>query len=56
MGYSRIAGTGAYLPAKTLTNHQLAPFKALFSRIEPAKVEAMVEASKADLALSLIHI
>ncbi|HEH9427083.1 TPA: methionine--tRNA ligase [Aeromonas sobria] len=33
-----------------LTNHQLAPFKALFSRIEPAKVEAMVEASKEDLA------
>ncbi|MNC47089.1 Methionine--tRNA ligase [compost metagenome] len=36
--------------AKPLTNHQLAPFKALFSRIEPAKVEAMVEASKEDLA------
>jgi methionyl-tRNA synthetase len=35
---------------KPLTNHQLAPFKALFSRIEPAKVEAMVEASKEDLA------
>ncbi|HEH9401126.1 TPA: methionine--tRNA ligase [Aeromonas sobria] len=38
---------GVALP---LTNHQLAPFKALFSRIEPAKVEAMVEASKEDLA------
>lgn len=36
--------------AKPLTHHQLAPFKALFSRIEPAKVEAMVEASKEDLA------
>lgn len=36
--------------AKPLTNHQLAPFKALFARIEPAKVEAMVEASKDDLA------
>ena len=36
--------------AQPLTNHQLAPFKALFSRIEPAKVEAMVEASKEDLA------
>jgi methionyl-tRNA synthetase len=38
---------GVALP---LTNHQLAPFKALFARIEPAKVEAMVEASKDDLA------
>ena len=36
--------------AKPLTNHQLSPFKALFSRIEPAKVEAMIEASKEDLA------
>ncbi|MGY3931786.1 methionine--tRNA ligase [Aeromonas encheleia] len=36
--------------AKPLCNHQLAPFKALFSRIEPAKVEAMIEASKEDLA------
>ncbi|MFS1163918.1 methionine--tRNA ligase, partial [Aeromonas salmonicida] len=33
-----------------LTHHQLAPFKALFSRIEPAKIEAMIEASKEDLA------
>lgn len=36
--------------AEPLTDHQLAPFKALFSRIEPAKVEAMIEASKEDLA------
>ncbi|RAJ07863.1 methionyl-tRNA synthetase [Aeromonas salmonicida] len=36
--------------AQQLTNHQLAPFKALFSRIEPAKIEAMIEASKEDLA------
>lgn len=36
--------------AQPLCNHQLAPFKALFSRIEPAKVEAMIEASKEDLA------
>ncbi|MGL5598522.1 MAG: methionine--tRNA ligase, partial [Aeromonas sp.] len=36
--------------AQPLTNHQLAPFKALFSRIEPANVEAMIEASKEDLA------
>lgn len=33
-----------------LVDHTVAPFKALFSRIEPAKVEAMVEASKEDLA------
>lgn len=32
-----------------LENHQLKPFKALMSRIEPAKVEAMVAASKEDL-------
>ncbi|WP_314926222.1 methionine--tRNA ligase [Aeromonas piscicola] len=38
---------GVALP---LTNHQLTPFKALFSRIEPAKIEAMLEASKEDLA------
>ncbi|HHO0939307.1 methionine--tRNA ligase [Aeromonas hydrophila] len=36
--------------AQPLTNHQLAPFKALFSRIEPAKIEAMIDASKEDLA------
>ncbi|WDL80667.1 methionine--tRNA ligase [Aeromonas bestiarum] len=38
---------GVALP---LTHHQLTPFKALFSRIEPAKIEAMIEASKEDLA------
>lgn len=38
---------GVALP---LTNHTLAPFKALFSRIEPARIEAMIEASKEDLA------
>ncbi|EKT58335.1 methionine--tRNA ligase [Providencia sneebia] len=32
--------------ATPLTNHEIAPFKALFSRIEMAKVDAMVEASK----------
>lgn len=31
---------------KPLLNHDVAPFKALFNRIEMAKVEAMVEASK----------
>ncbi len=39
--------------AQPLTNHQLTPFKALFSRIEPAKIEAMIEASKEDLAKEL---
>ena len=33
-----------------LADHQLNPFTPLLSRIEPAKVEAMVEASKEDLA------
>lgn len=33
-----------------LENHTLNPFKALMSRIEPAKIEAMVTASKEDLA------
>ncbi|SDD18959.1 methionyl-tRNA synthetase [Pseudomonas guariconensis] len=33
-----------------LENHKLNPFKALMSRIEPAKVEAMIAASKEDLA------
>src|SRR5690606_19580124 len=32
-----------------LANHQLNPFTPLMTRIEPAKVEAMVEASKEDL-------
>ncbi len=31
-------------------DHTVAPFKALFSRIEPAKIEAMIDASKEDLA------
>ncbi len=33
-----------------LVDHTVAPFKALFSRIEPAKIEAMINASKEDLA------
>lgn len=33
-----------------LANHQLNPFNPLLTRIEPAKIEAMVEASKEDLA------
>ncbi|WP_440891903.1 methionine--tRNA ligase [Aeromonas dhakensis] len=33
-----------------LVDHTVAPFKALFSRIEPAKIDAMIEASKEDLA------
>ena len=33
-----------------LADHQLNPFTPLLSRIEPAKVQAMVEASKEDLA------
>ena len=35
--------------ASPLANHQLNPFTPLLSRIEPAKVEAMVNASKEDL-------
>ena len=35
-----------------LVDHTVAPFKALFSRIEPAKIEAMIDASKEDLAKS----
>ncbi|MFI3247041.1 MAG: methionine--tRNA ligase [Ferrimonas sp.] len=34
----------------TLTDHQIAPFKALIQRIEPTKLEAIIEATKADLA------
>ncbi len=34
----------------TLTGHEIAPFKALIQRIEPAKIEAIVEATKQDLA------
>ena len=33
-----------------LTNHQLNAFKPLLTRIEPAKVEAMIESSREDLA------
>ena len=33
-----------------LLDHELSPFKALFTRLEPAKIEAMVEASKEDAA------
>ncbi|MAG65429.1 methionine--tRNA ligase [Pseudomonas abyssi] len=33
-----------------LTNHQLNAFKPLLARIEPAKIDAMVDASKEDLA------
>ena len=35
-----------------LTNHQLNAFTPLMTRIEPAKIEAMIEASKEDLAAS----
>ncbi|PHN21058.1 methionine--tRNA ligase [Pseudomonas sp. ICMP 561] len=35
-----------------LSNHQLNPFQALMSRIDPAKVEAMTAASKEDLTAS----
>jgi methionyl-tRNA synthetase len=36
--------------ALPLANHQLNPFNPLLTRIEPAKIDAMVEASKEDLA------
>ncbi|UFQ96543.1 methionine--tRNA ligase [Pseudomonas wenzhouensis] len=36
--------------ALPLANHQLNPFNPLLTRIEPAKIEAMIEASKEDLA------
>ncbi|WP_421167552.1 methionine--tRNA ligase [Aeromonas dhakensis] len=36
--------------ATPLVDHTVAPFKALFSRIEPAKIDAMIDASKEDLA------
>ena len=35
-----------------LSNHQLNPFQALMTRIDPAKVEAMTNASKEDLTAS----
>ncbi|NOI66400.1 methionine--tRNA ligase [Vibrio sp. 99-8-1] len=36
--------------AEPLTDHEITKFKALFNRIDPKKVEAMVEASKEDAA------
>ncbi len=36
--------------ATPLANHQLNPFNPLLTRIEPAKIDAMIEASKEDLA------
>ncbi len=36
--------------ALPLANHQLNPFNPLLTRIEPARIEAMIEASKEDLA------
>ncbi|CAM4121854.1 methionine--tRNA ligase [Vibrio neonatus] len=36
--------------ATPLTNHEISKFKALFNRVDPKKVEAMVEASKEDAA------
>ncbi len=36
--------------ATPLANHQLNPFNPLLTRIEPAKIDAMTEASKEDLA------
>ncbi|MDN3684382.1 class I tRNA ligase family protein [Vibrio sinaloensis] len=36
--------------AAPLTDHEITKFKALFNRIDPKKVEAMVEASKEDAA------
>ncbi len=36
--------------ATPLANHQLNPFNPLLTRIEPAKIESMIEASKEDLA------
>ncbi|MCY1429791.1 Methionine--tRNA ligase [compost metagenome] len=35
-----------------LANHKLNPFKALMTRIDPAKVQAMTDASKEDLTAS----
>lgn len=36
--------------AQPLLNHQIAPFKALFNRLEMKQIEAMIEASKAENA------
>ncbi|PSV48476.1 methionine--tRNA ligase [Photobacterium indicum] len=38
--------------AQPLTNHEVTKFKALFNRIDPKHVEAMVEASKDDAAVA----
>ena len=39
--------------AKPLTGHEITKFKALFNRIDPNKVEAMIEASKQDAAAEM---
>ncbi|WP_341660676.1 methionine--tRNA ligase [Vibrio sp.] len=39
--------------AKPLTGHEITKFKALFNRIDPKKVEAMIEASKQDAAAEM---
>ncbi|MBD1575487.1 MULTISPECIES: methionine--tRNA ligase [Vibrio] len=39
--------------ATPLTNHEVTKFKALFNRIDPKHVEAMVEASKEDAAVEM---
>jgi len=36
--------------AKPLLGHAIAPFKPLLTRVEPKQIEAMIEASKSDLA------
>jgi methionyl-tRNA synthetase len=36
--------------ASPLLGHEIAPFKPLLTRVEPKQIEAMIEASKADLA------
>ena len=38
-----------------LANHQLNAFQPLLTRIEPAKVQTMIDASKEDLAASIFH-
>ncbi|CAG19579.1 methionine--tRNA ligase [Photobacterium profundum] len=42
--------------AQPLTNHEVTKFKALFTRIDPKHVEAMVEASKEDAAAAQVLI
>ena len=39
--------------AQPLTSHEITQFKALFNRIDPKKVEAMVEESKEDAAVEM---